>query len=367
MKIVAAVARKANAPFTIEQLELDAPRKGEIVVRIVGAGICHTDIISRDQQIPVQLPAVLGHEGAGVVEAVGEGVSKVAPGDRVILSFLSCGGCPSCDNHAPSYCHEFAPLNFLGRRSDGSPGLRSGADEVSGRFFGQSSFASHALVEEVNVVKVDVDDALLPYLGALGCGFQTGAGSIINSLGCRAGENLVVIGGGAVGMSAVMAAAMIGCNTVLIELNPQRRTLAMELGASAALDGSAPDLEQQLSAVLPGGVDKVFDTAGIGEIIEKFAALLSPRGMVGLVAASAADTTINLNVTQLVLMGITVKGILEGDSHPDSFIPRLVEAVKAGDFPVKKISKTFPLSQINEAIAEQKQAAFVKAILIPEQ
>lgn len=365
MKITAAVARQAKAPFAIEELDIDEPRGKEIRVRVLGVGVCHTDIISRDQQIPVQLPAVLGHEGAGIVESVGSEVSKVAPGDKVVMSFLSCGHCPSCASSSPSYCHEFAPLNFLGRRPDGSPGLRSGAEEVSGRFFGQSSFASHAIVEESNVVKVDVDEVSLPLLGALGCGFQTGAGSIMNSLACQPGENLVIVGGGAVGMSAVLAGAICETNTVLIELNESRRALAIELGAKAVLDGNDPDFLEQLAAALPGGVNKVFDTTGIGSVIEKFIGLLAPRGMVGLVAAAAADTKVALDVTQLVIRGITVKGILEGDSHPDVFIPKLVEHFKAGRFPVEKISKTFPLDNINQAIDEQKTSAFVKAVLLP--
>lgn len=365
MKITAAVAQQANQPFEIQELELDTPRANEILVRVLGVGICHTDLISRDQQIPVQLPAVLGHEGAGIVEAVGENVSKVAPGDQVVMTFLSCGHCPSCTASEPSYCYEFAPLNFLGRRSDGSPGLRHGTQAVSGRFFGQSSFASHALVEEHNVVKVDVDESALPLLGALGCGFQTGAGAILNSLNCQADESLVIIGGGAVGMSAVMAAAIRGCTTVLIEPNALRRDLAMNLGATAALDGNADDINEQLAKLLPRGINKVFDTTGIASLIERFVQQLCPRGMIGLVAAANADTAINLNVTQLVIGGITVKGILEGDSLPDEFIPQLVEYYKAGKLPVEKISKTFPLSAINDAIVEQKTGGFVKAVLVP--
>ncbi|QQD19192.1 NAD(P)-dependent alcohol dehydrogenase [Spongiibacter nanhainus] len=365
MRIKAAVATQAQQPFVIEDLNMEPPRRHEVRVRVLGVGICHTDIISKDQQIPVELPAVLGHEGAGIVEAVGEDVTKVKVGDQVVMSYLSCGECPSCNEHAPSYCHQFAPLNFLGRRPDGSAGLSRQDAPVSGRFFGQSSFASHALVDQRNVVKVDIDAQRLPLVGALGCGFQTGAGTIMNALDCQSGDNVVIVGGGAVGMSAVIAASIRGCHTVLIEPNSQRRALAVELGAAAALAPDIPNLKEALSTHLSGGISKLFDTTGIAPAIEQFLPLLAPRATVGLVAAAEADSAIKLDITHLVLTGITVKGILEGDADPDSFIPELIDHIKAGRFPVEKICKTFPLEQINKAIHEQKSAKFVKAVLIP--
>ncbi len=365
MKISAVVASMPNEPFSVMSLELDEPRANEVRVKIVGVGICHTDIISRDQQIPVELPAVLGHEGAGIVEAVGSSVNKVKVGDRVVLSYLSCGVCPSCEAERPSYCHQFAPLNFLGRRSDGSSGMSLDGAPVSGRFFGQSSFASHALVEERNVVKVDIDDQHLPLVGALGCGFQTGAGAIMNSLACQAGESVLIIGGGAVGMSAVIAATICGCNTILLEPNAKRRDLAIELGAAAAFDPQLEGIEEALFEAMPRGINTLFDTSGVAPVIERFVALLAPRAKVGLVAASSTDESVSLNITQMVVAGISVKGILEGDSNPDVFIPELIEHIKSGRFPVEKLSKTFRLDEINEAISEQKTSAFVKAVLIP--
>src|SRR5215217_7193287 len=175
MEIIAAVVREEGQPFSVEELELEEPRADEVLVRVVAAGVCHTDLIVRDQWYPVPLPAVLGHEGAGVVEKVGEGVTKVRPGDHVVLTFDSCGECPSCLGGKPAYCLNFFGRNFGGSRPDGSTGISEDGDALHSHFFGQSSFASHALAAERSVIQVS-QDAPLELLGPLGCGVQTGAG-----------------------------------------------------------------------------------------------------------------------------------------------------------------------------------------------
>lgn len=185
MDVSAAVAHKPHEDFSIEPLALDQPREDEVVVEIRGSGICHTDLAARDGAIPIELPAVFGHEGSGVVRSVGGGVSNVKQGDRVTLTFNSCGDCPSCSESQPAYCHMFAALNYAGSRLDGT-GALAGSDggKVGNYFFAQSSFATHAIARARNVVKVD-DDLDLELLGPLGCGIQTGAGAVMNSLADR--------------------------------------------------------------------------------------------------------------------------------------------------------------------------------------
>ncbi|MFB6251603.1 MAG: alcohol dehydrogenase catalytic domain-containing protein [Halobellus sp.] len=181
----------------------------------VGAGVCHTDMIVRDQLYPTPLPAVLGHEGSGVVEAVGTNVTDVEPGDRVVLSFDYDDDFPSCHAGHPVYCEDFFAHNFGGSRpEDGTSPLSRGDEELSGRFFGQSSFATHAVATERNVVTVD-DDVPLELLGPLGCGVQTGAGAVINTLDPQAGSSIAVFGAGSVGLSAVMAANLKGCTEIV--------------------------------------------------------------------------------------------------------------------------------------------------------
>ena len=232
MKVTAAVVHEEAQPFSVEDLELEEPRADEVLVRVVATGICHTDVIVRDQWYPVPLPAVLGHEGAGVVERVGEGVSKVQPGDHVVLSFASCGECTNCLSGWPTYCLNFYDQNFGGSRPDGSNALSKDGDAVHGRFFGQSSFASYSVAAERSVVKVR-EDAPLELLGPLGCGVQSGAGGVLNILRPTPGTSIAVFGTGAVGMSAIMAASIAGCTIIIsIDVKASRMELARELGAT---------------------------------------------------------------------------------------------------------------------------------------
>ena len=209
MQITAAVARAKNAPLSLEEVSLAEPRADEVLVRLVAAGICHTDISMRDHIIyPVPHPVVLGHEGAGIVERIGAGVTRLAAGDPVILTSASCGHCPSCDSGLPIYCYEFNDRNFTGTRIDGSSPLSKGG-EIIHYYQGQSSFATHAVIRERSVVKVP-KEAPLEMLAPLGCGIMTGAGAVINSLGVGIDDSVAVFGTGSVGLSAIMAAKLVG-------------------------------------------------------------------------------------------------------------------------------------------------------------
>lgn len=365
MKITAAVARAPQTDFSIEDVELDEPRADEVLVRVVGVGICHTDLISRDQHIPVPLPAVLGHEASGVVERVGAKVKKVQAGDHVVLSFLSCGHCERCAHDEPSYCHQFAPLNFPGMRPDGSTSIRIGDTPVSGRFFGQSSFATHALAHERNVVKVD-REAPLHLLGPLGCGFQTGAGAIMRSLACTAGSSVAIFGCGAVGVAAVMGAVVQQCRTIIVvEPQASRRQLALELGATHVIDPMAGDSGAAIRAIVPNGVNYAFDNTGIPAVVQTALGALAMHGALGVVAAATPESTISVNLTAAVLGGVVIKGILEGDSNPDELIPALVAHYRAKRFPLEKVIKTFPLREINAAVEAQHRGECIKAVLLP--
>ena len=232
MKVKAAVARAKSAPLTIETLDLEEPRAGEILVRLIAAGICHTDLAMRDQVFPVPQPIVLGHEGAGIVERVGSDVTKVVAGDHVVMTYNSCGRCPSCLEHEPTYCHDFFSYNFAAQRPDGSTALSQDGQPIHSHFFGQSSFATYALCLERNVVKVP-HDAPLELLGPLACGVQTGAGAVINALRVGAGRSIAVFGTGSVGLSAIIAARLVGAAVIIgVDLNdrilwpPARRARA---------------------------------------------------------------------------------------------------------------------------------------------
>ena len=364
MDILAAVATGAGKPFEMRTLTLDDPRDDEILVRIVGVGVCHTDIVFKESQT-IAPPAVLGHEGSGIVEKVGGKVTKVAVGDRVALSFRSCGHCSRCDRGDAPYCETMPLLNYIGMRPDGSKALHEGETPIASNFFGQSSFGTHALTYERNVVKVP-DDLPLELVGPLGCGIQTGAGGVMRSLACEAGSSLLITGGGPVGLSAVMGGRIQGCATIiLVEPHAERRALAVEFGATHVIDPTeTPDLVAAVRAILPKGVDYAFDTTGVPAVLAAVPGTLASKGVFGIVGISPPGTPTPGDLNTVMTFGHTIKGIIEGDSDPDVFLPELMDHWRAGRLPFDRMIRTFPFSQINEAIAAQHHGDCIKVVLL---
>jgi len=364
MQVTAAVVQEAGAKFSIEQVELDDPRPDEIRVKIAAVGVCHTDIVFAEGGAPLALPAVLGHEGAGVVDAVGSAVTKVKPGDRVAITFRSCGTCARCQSGDPAYCYTMPMLNYIGMRPDGSKALHQDGKDVSSNFFGQSSFATYALAYERNVLKLP-EDIPFEIAAPLGCGVQTGAGGVMLALAAKKGSSLMVLGGGAVGLSAVMGAVIQGCDPIIVvEPHAARRTLALELGATHAIDPTTTDdLAAVVRTIVPHGVDYAFDTTGRPEIHTATMNALAPKGVFGIVGISPPDAAMPGVLGQVLTYGQTVRGIIEGDSDPDVFLPELIAHWRAGRLPLEKLVRTYPFEQINEAIAAQHHGDFVKVVL----
>ncbi|MGI9049799.1 MAG: NAD(P)-dependent alcohol dehydrogenase [Rubrobacteraceae bacterium] len=363
MKITAAVAREAEQPFSVEELELEGPRAGEVLVRVVATGMCHTDLIVRDQWYPVPLPCVLGHEGAGVVEEVGEGVTKVEPGDNVVLTFASCGKCANCLRGKPTYCLSFFGLNFGGGRLDGTSPISGDGETVHGHFFGQSSFATHALATERNVVKV-ADDAPLEMLGPLGCGIQTGAGGVLNTLHPEAGTSIVVFGTGAVGLSAIMAARIAGCTTIIgVDVKHDRLKLAEELGATHAINGSETNAVEAVKELTGGGADFSVETTAVPAVFRQAVDALGLLGVCGLIGAARLGTEATFDMNDILIPGKTIRGIVEGESVPDVFIPRLVELYAQGRFPMDRLVKYYDLDGINDAAHAAEEGDAIKPVL----
>ncbi|MEM7691696.1 MAG: NAD(P)-dependent alcohol dehydrogenase [Pseudomonadota bacterium] len=367
--IKAAVVPAVGEPFEYQSLELEPPRAGEIHVQIKGVGLCHTDLVVSGGVMPYQFPAVLGHEGAGIVRAIGSEVTKVAVGDSVLISFRSCGSCDRCDKKQPAYCRTSVHLNYSGRRLDGTTPLRDrNQAEVSGNFFGQSSFASDVITYERNLVRVD-PSLPLELLGPLGCGVQTGVGSVLRSLKVEAGSSLLIVGGGAVGLSAVMGGAIAGCeHLVLVEPVAARRKLAQEFGASEVIDPIAnPEWVKDCRARYSLGFDYGLDTSGHAGAQESALKCLASMGVLGLVGLGARENKPPGRANLLVSNGQTLKGILEGDSDPDEFLPQLLEYFQQGRLPFDRMVQTFPLSQINQAVAAVHDGSCIKAVLIPDE
>jgi aryl-alcohol dehydrogenase len=367
MEIMAAVVENPGDAFVLRTVALDSPRDDEIIVRIAGVGLCHTDIVAQMGAFAFGKPVVLGHEGAGTVEKVGAAVTDFAPGDRVAISFRSCGACTQCAAGRPSYCLTMPQLNYAGARPDGSATVGMDGKPIAACFFGQSSFASHALTYARNLVKVP-DDFPLEIAGPLGCGVQTGAGAVIRSMTCEAGSTLLITGGGAVGLSAVMGGVIQGCAAIIVvEPHAGRRALALEFGATHAIDPAAEaDLPAAIRRIVSHGVNYALDTTGRPDTLAAIMASLAPRGLVGLVGIAAPGTPLPSEVNTLMTFGHRIMGIIEGDSEPATFIPELIAHHKAGRLPFDRMVKTYPLSQINAAISDQHAGKCIKVVLIPD-
>lgn len=363
MKVQAALVRDKAAPLVLETLELESPRDDEILVRVVATGICHTDIAARDGLLPTPWPVVLGHEGAGIVERVGRNISTVAPGDKVVMTYDTCGHCPACMAHAQSYCHAFFPLNFSAARADGSSALSSDGQPVHSHFFGQSSFATHALCHERNVVKVPAD-APLEKLGPLACGIQTGAGAVMNALKVAAGSSFAVFGAGSVGLSAVMAARVVGATSIaVVDVNDARLELARSLGATHTFNPQRDDVTAGLRATTGYGLHYALDTTGIAKVIRQAVDSLAPRGTCGILGASAPGSEIVLDEVAFMSYGRRLMGIVEGESTPATFIPLLIELHRQGRFPFDRLIRFYPFEEINQAIADSLDGSTVKAVV----
>ncbi|MFI1030202.1 NAD(P)-dependent alcohol dehydrogenase [Streptomyces sp. NPDC020951] len=321
MRTQAAVSHGPDTAFTIEDVEISDPRPDEILVRLTATGICHTDLATK-AALPTGVPAVFGHEGAGVVESAGADVSGVKPGDRVVLSYNSCGICARCATGRRSYCERFEALNAAGRRPDGSATLTGRDGDEWSSFFGQSSFARHAIATRENVVVPE--DADLLTAAPMGCGFQTGAGSVVNVLRPGPDSSLVVFGTGGVGMAAIMAAAALGVGTVVaVGLSPQRLTLAAEVGATHTLDGAVEDVVGRIRDLTSGGATHAFDTTGVPSVVRDAALALAPLGSLALVALGTAE--VSVDIRDLIGHGKTIRGTIEGDANPRDLIPRLLD------------------------------------------
>jgi aryl-alcohol dehydrogenase len=360
MQITAAVSRPSTPAPTLEQVEMDEPRDDELRVRIVATGICHTDVHEHPGRHSPQ-PIVLGHEGAGVVETVGATVRGFAPGDHVVLSGSSCGVCPSCVNNRPTYCDQAMPRSFGGKRMDGTTCLSCGGERIHSHFFGQSSFATHAIVPERTAVKVD-KDLPLEQLGPLGCGVITGAGSVIEALKVGFGDTIAIFGVGGVGLSAVMAARLVGASRIVaIDINPARLELARELGATDAVDGRDPDVAAQIRAVTGRGVRYSLNTTTVPAVHTAALECLAMNGMAAFVAAPRGEWSPAM--FPMLAGGRQLRGILGGDAAPRIFIPRLIDYWRQGRFPFDRMLRFYDFADIAQAFEDVESGATIKPVL----
>jgi aryl-alcohol dehydrogenase len=364
VRIRAAVTESEGAPFEIAELELGELQADEVLVEVAASGICHTDLVCRDQWIPVPLPAVLGHEGAGTVQAVGSAITHVAPGDRVGMTFNSCGRCPRCLRSESTYCHDIFGRNFAASRPDGSSVLSRDGSAVHAHFFGQSSFATHAVATARNVVKLP-DWVGFDVAAPFGCGIQTGAGAVLNTMRPPPGSALVVAGTGAVGLSAVMAGVIAGCGAIIgVDIKPNRLQLARELGATHVIDASTADVGEEIRRITGGGADYAIETTGVPAVLRTAFEALAPKGEVGVIGAAPPGAEAVFDHTSVLSLGRVIRGIVEGDSVPELFIPTLLDLWRLGKLPVDRMMVTYDFDRINEAVHDAEAGTTIKPVLV---
>lgn len=363
MRAIAAISTGPDIPFDMRRVDVDEPRDDEILVKLAATGICHTDLFFKSK-VPAALgPCLFGHEGTGVVVSVGSDVTGIAPGDHVVLSYRSCGRCRPCLQHQRAYCDRSTELNALGHRPDGSSRVSSAGAPVRSGFFGQSSFAEYALAHPDNVVVVS-DSADPAVIAALGCGFQTGAGAVLNVLRPGPSSALVIFGAGSVGFAALLAARASGVERIVaVDPAEPRRRLAAELGATA-IDPTDPDAPRLIASATDGGATHALDTTAIPDVIRHAAHGMRAAGELVVVGLGAPEITVD--VQDLLFKGKSIRGCIEGDSRIQEFIPALVERYVAGDFPIDKLVTRYSPGDFNTAIADQAAGRVIKPVIVWE-
>ncbi|MBZ8176657.1 alcohol dehydrogenase catalytic domain-containing protein [Corynebacterium poyangense] len=367
MKIDAYVVEEINATLVRETLTIDDPGPGEVLVKVVATGVCHTDLNTQSGDMPLPLPGVLGHEGSGVVEAVGAGVTEVKPGDHVIMGWPYCGTCRNCVRGEHRYCLNIGAELLAGVRLHGpdagsSAYTRTDGTALSGHFFGQSSFATYSLTRANAVVKVDKDIDLV-LLGPLACGITTGAGAVFNTAQPGPNESVVIIGAGAVGLAAVMAACNTPAATIIaMDLQDSRLELARELGATHTVNTREKNIVEAVAEICGGPADYVLDCTGSIKVIEQAADTVGLMGTLILVGGAPAEARFSLDHMR-TLFGKTVVGTLGGSSNSRTLIPGLIKLYRQGRFPFDKLITTYSFDELELAIHDVHEGGTIKAVL----
>ncbi|KAL4803986.1 chaperonin 10-like protein [Aspergillus unguis] len=372
----AIIARPPIQPGTLqlslEPINLDPPAADEIFVDIWATGICHTDVVLGsvpDGTLGIRYPKILGHEGSGIVRAVGSNVETIQPGDAVLLSFYSCGACEQCETGHPAYCKEFASENYIGRQH--STKIHSTGEKVFSRFFGQSSFASSAVVSKQGVVRATellADIGELKIFAALGCGFQTGMGAIENIARAGADDVVMILGLGAVGMAALMTAKIQNCRAIVaVDRVHSRLDIARSLGATHTIDTSSPGfttLDQALAEMLPPGVSVVIETTGVPALLKQSIKASKPRGKVVCLGIPPWDYRLSIDLTQYINSGMSIMGCIEGDCDPQKAIPQMIQWYREGQFPIDRLVQCFKATEYEQAMAAMKDGSAIKPVLV---
>lgn len=364
VKMTAAVAMTTGTEFELLEVELDEPRADEILVKILAVGICHTDLNALSGRLPVRLPIILGHEGAGEVVKVGVLVTAVQPGDKVVILPDNCGRCDECRQGRTAYCEQSGRLVFGGVRLDGSTKASLNGQPVRAGFFGQSSFAQFSLVTERNIIKVAAD-APLHHYAALTCGTSAGAGAVLNTLKPEPQHSIAIFGVGTVGLTAIAAAAARGARTIIaLDVHESRLAVARDFGATHTINlAGGVDAVAAIDEIVPGGVDRAFDSTGVKDVILQAIYSLRAHGVFGYVTGTGG-VPLDLDLGRILIKGLTIRGIMGGDGTGGLFHRELIDLFERGLLPVDRLVTTYRLEEINQALNDMRDGTTIKPVLV---
>jgi len=365
MKTRAAVCYEPNTPLKVEEVELDEPKVNEVLIRITATGVCHTDLHFMKGEAPVGMPVVVGHEGAGIVEKVGPGVTTVQVGDHVVMMVsFSCGQCRFCAEGQPTMCTvgfsvmATATLPFCMEKR-----LHVG-DQYMHHLFGLATFAEYAVVHERSCVKIR-EDAPLDVVCLLGCGLSTGMGASINVAGVKPGESIVIWGVGGVGLAAVMGARLAGAGKIIaVDKNPKKLALASKVGADCKVNASKGDPVSKVMELTGGGADYSIESAGKAETIQQAFSSIRSGGKCIVVGMAPIGSMVNIPSYEF-LLGKTITGTIQGGIRHQLDIPRYVDMYMDGKIPLDKVisNRYHSLNEANEAFRALEAGEVIRSII----
>lgn len=356
-----------SRPFHIEEVELDPPGPGEVLVEIRGAGLCHSDLSVVEGLARRPLPIVGGHEGAGIVRDVGTGVTRFSPGDHVVMvAVAGCGKCHFCKVSRPGLCQAVAAVRAEGKLATGARRLRFPDGRLLNHYSGLSVFAQYAVLAPKSLIRID-QDVPLDVAAMLGCGVLTGAGAVFNTAKVKPGATVAVVGLGGVGLSAVMAARESGASTIIgLDVVPDKFGLARLLGATHCIDARDPQAVQQVLDLTDGGVDHSFEVSGVMPAVQLAQAIAARGAEVVHVGVSSTSAEFPVKQWPLVLEERTIRGSFMGGGVPSQDIPRYTDLYKGGRFPMDRLcSEHVSFERLNESLDLLRTGSVVRQILLP--
>jgi len=363
--VKAAILYEINQPLKVEAIEIPRPATNEILVKIKAVGVCHTDLHPIKGDIPVPLPIVLGHEGAGIVEEIGEGVTTVQPGDHVVLfPAPACGRCICCATGQPYLCMVAGPLLFAGTMMDGTKRLKTPDGKELNSFFLQSSFAEYSVVHETAAIKVD-KDLPIEKMAAFSCGMSTGLGMVRNTAKVVPGSRVAIFGCGGVGLMAMWSAKLVPASMIIgVDKIAGKLDMAKEFGATHVIDASREDPVEKIIELTGGGADYSFECIGNVKAMEQACSAVHPGGMTVIAGAAGADEKVCIEALPFVT-GNIVMGTVGGSTIPSVDIPKNIELYKKGLLPLDKfISRTYALEEINQAFEAMQKGEVARSIVV---